>query len=105
MDCSLPRSFIHGIFQARILEWVAISFSEDLPDPGVEPGPPAFAESKQTFLSNVFVSISGKGEYVHTGNLKKCGPGSSDIQAHHGDIIDAVSDNYNKVSHRNLLVS
>ena len=27
MDCSLPGSFIHGIFQARILEWVAISFS------------------------------------------------------------------------------
>ena len=27
MDCSLPGSAIHGIFQARILEWVAISFS------------------------------------------------------------------------------
>ena len=27
MDCGLPGSSIHGIFQARILEWVAISFS------------------------------------------------------------------------------
>ena len=27
MDCSLTGSFIHGIFQTRILEWVAISFS------------------------------------------------------------------------------
>ena len=27
MDCSLPDFSIHGIFQARILEWVAISFS------------------------------------------------------------------------------
>ena len=27
MDCSLPRSSIHGIFQARVLEWIAISFS------------------------------------------------------------------------------
>ena len=27
MDCSLPGSFVHGISQARILEWVAISFS------------------------------------------------------------------------------
>ena len=27
MDCSLPASSIHGIFQARVLEWVAISFS------------------------------------------------------------------------------
>ena len=27
MDCSLPGSSVHGIYQARILEWVAISFS------------------------------------------------------------------------------
>ena len=27
MDCSLPGSSFHGIFQARVLEWVAISFS------------------------------------------------------------------------------
>ena len=27
MDCSLPGSTVHGIFQARVLEWVAISFS------------------------------------------------------------------------------
>ena len=28
MDCSLPGSSTHGIFQARVLEWVAITFSE-----------------------------------------------------------------------------
>ena len=27
LDCSLPRSSVHGIFQARVLEWVAVSFS------------------------------------------------------------------------------
>ena len=27
MDCSLPGSCVHGIFQARVLEWVAIAFS------------------------------------------------------------------------------
>ena len=27
MDCSLPGSFAHGIFQARVLEWGAIAFS------------------------------------------------------------------------------
>ena len=27
MDCSLPGSAIHGIFQARVLEWGAIAFS------------------------------------------------------------------------------
>ena len=30
MDCSPPGSSVHGIFQARILEWVAISFSRGL---------------------------------------------------------------------------
>ena len=30
MDCSLPGSSIHGIFQARVLEWGAIAFSKDL---------------------------------------------------------------------------
>ena len=29
MDCSLPGSFIHGIFQARVLEWGVIAFSEN----------------------------------------------------------------------------
>ena len=28
MDCSLPGSSVHGIFQARVLEWGAIAFSE-----------------------------------------------------------------------------
>ena len=27
MDCSLPGSSVHGIFQARVLEWVTIAFS------------------------------------------------------------------------------
>ena len=32
---------LHGILQAGILEWVAIPFSRDLPDLGIEPGSPA----------------------------------------------------------------
>ena len=28
MDCSLPGSSVHGILQARVLEWVAIAFSD-----------------------------------------------------------------------------
>ena len=31
MDCSLPGSSVHGIFQARVLEWGAIAFSGELP--------------------------------------------------------------------------
>ena len=33
MDCSLPASSVHGISQARILEWVAISFSRGFSRP------------------------------------------------------------------------
>ena len=40
MDCSLPDFSLHGILQARILEWVAISFSRDLPDPEIGPRSP-----------------------------------------------------------------
>ena len=31
MDCSSPGSSVHGIFQARVLEWGAIAFSYILP--------------------------------------------------------------------------
>ena len=41
MDCSPPGSSVHGILQARILEWVAIPSPGDLPDPGIEPWSPA----------------------------------------------------------------
>ena len=37
MDCSPPCSSVHGISQARILEWVAISFSGDVPNLRIEP--------------------------------------------------------------------
>ena len=36
-DCCPPGSSVHGILQARILEWVAIASPGDLPDPGIEP--------------------------------------------------------------------
>ena len=31
LDCSLPGSSVHGIFQARVLEWGAIAFSSTMP--------------------------------------------------------------------------
>ena len=57
MDCSPPGSSVHGIFQARMLEWVAILFSRgssrprDLLERGVEPASlvsPAFIQLYQT---------------------------------------------------------
>ena len=32
MDCSLPGSSVHGIFQAKVLEWGAIAFSAVFPE-------------------------------------------------------------------------
>ena len=40
MDCSPPGSSVHGIPQARILEWVAISSSRDIPNPAIKPVSP-----------------------------------------------------------------
>ena len=37
MDHSQPGSSVHGILQARILEWLTIPPPEDLPDPGIKP--------------------------------------------------------------------
>ena len=37
VDYSLPGSFVHGIFQARVLEWGAIAFSNDsIDDPKLQ---------------------------------------------------------------------
>ena len=43
MDYSLPGSSVHGISQARILEWVAIPPSGVLLNPGIEPVSPMSA--------------------------------------------------------------
>ena len=40
MDSSQPGSSVHGILQARILEWDAISNSGHLPNPAIKPGSP-----------------------------------------------------------------
>ena len=42
MDCTPPGSSVHGIPQARILEWVAIPFSIRSFWPGIEPDSPTF---------------------------------------------------------------
>ena len=41
MDCGQPGSSVHGISQARILEWVAISSSRESSNPGIESMSPA----------------------------------------------------------------
>ena len=48
MDCSPPGSSVQGILQARILEWVAIPFPRDLPDPGIE------HQSPVSYIAGIF---------------------------------------------------
>ena len=40
LDCSPPGSSVHGILQARILEWIAMPSSRDVPNPGIKPMSP-----------------------------------------------------------------
>ena len=40
IDCSPPGSSVHGIPQARILEWLPFPSSGGLPDPGIKSGSP-----------------------------------------------------------------
>ena len=52
---------IHGILQVRILKWVTVSFSRDLPNPGIEPGYPALQADSLSphnwhFILNIIVS-------------------------------------------------
>ena len=64
MDCSLPGSSVHGIIQARILEWVAMPCPGDHPDPGIEPVFPLFPA-----LAGRFFATSAKQVLQHQVHL------------------------------------
>ena len=55
------RSSLHGIFQARILEQVAISYSKDLPDPGIKPVSLASPALARGFFTNCTTWEAQKG--------------------------------------------
>ena len=65
MDYSPPDSFVHEIFQARILEWVAISYSRDLSDAGIEPASLVSPALAGRFFTNcaVWQNAPGKMQY------------------------------------------
>ena len=48
---------VHGILQARTLEWIAFPFSRDLPNPGIEPRSPA--------LQAILYQLSHKGSPLY----------------------------------------
>ena len=59
-----PKGFsVHGIFQARILEWVTISFSRGSSKPGIEPLTPTTSPALQ---AGVFTAqLPRKPQYIH----------------------------------------
>ena len=64
MDCSLPGSSVHGIFQARILEWAAISSSRGSSRPRDRTCTPCVS-----FMAGRFFTAEPRGKPVHTGTL------------------------------------
>ena len=46
-DCSLPGSSVLGVLQAKILKWVAMPSSGDLPDPEIKPMAPGLLHCRQ----------------------------------------------------------
>ena len=52
IDCSPPGSSVHGNFQARILEWVATSYSRDLSTLGINPASLASPALAGIFFTN-----------------------------------------------------
>ena len=55
MDCSLPGSSVHGIFQARVLEWGAIAFSDTYPYPRAIKDPKLLDKEMEEFASHSMV--------------------------------------------------
>ena len=80
MDYSAPGSSVHGIFQARVLEWVAISFSRYLPDPGIKPvSLPSPALTGEFFTSVPPGTLNQPGMLINTVDpcehgFELCGP-------------------------------
>ena len=76
MNYSLPGSSVCGIFQARILEWVAVAFSRESSQPRNQTGSPALQHCRQTLPSEppgramweTWVQFLGRGSSPGEGN-------------------------------------
>jgi len=65
IDCSPPGSSVHGILQARVLDWKGKLFLSpgDLPDPGIKPGSPALQADSLPSESPEKPSLVHTGKY------------------------------------------
>ena len=64
MDCSLPGSSVHGIFQARVLEWGAISFSKILASSISVRTCDAATTKPISSLNTAFISLARERKYM-----------------------------------------
>ena len=90
MDCSPPGSSVHEIFQARILEWVASSFSRessqtrDLSNLGIELGSPVIqADSLPTELQGKPTETQVLSYFLHPQHPKQSTHRSSAVGSLH----------------------
>ena len=67
MDCSLPDSSVHGIFQARILEWLPFATPGDLPGSGIE----AVSSVSSALAGRFFTTAPPEKPKLHVRYLKK----------------------------------
>ena len=70
IDCSLPCSSAHGIFQVKVLEWVAFHSPGDLPNSGIEPGSPALqaepSEPRRKSMTNLDNILKSRDVTLHS---------------------------------------
>ena len=55
MDYSPPGSSVHGILQARILEWATMPSSGNLPNLGIEPTSHVSCIGRQVYKRNIYI--------------------------------------------------
>ena len=81
MDCSLPGSSVHGILQARILQWAAFSFSRGSSQPRNRTRPPAL-QADTLPLSHLGSKKDTSGKVKKT-NKKQRKPGKGIVTWYH----------------------
>ena len=100
MDCSPPGSSVHGVLQARILEWVPCSPPGDLANPGIEPKSlmsPALAGGFFTTIATQEATwhhppVQTHRSYVKTKTLGfPCGPVVKILPCNAGDTLNPWS--------------
>ena len=87
MDCSLPGSSVHGIFQARVLEWGAIAFSDKNNDVPITSLP----NSSQAQGSDENTALAPGLRRVEVGGVTKCGTSGATVLLGPGGLPDPIS--------------